>query len=100
MSQQQDDLIKLADAFFDNILYDAHCEYGSIGVDCKRPFGNSDVEADVLEIIGRKPEGDDGEGPCWASHQREYAAELYTQALVPFLRAEWKRLRVNGRADP
>lgn len=97
MNAQLDDLAKLADAFFDNLIYDPDCEYGSIGIDSKRPFGNSDVEGDVLEIIGRKPEGDDGEGACWASHQREYAASLYQDHLVPFLREEWKRRsRVNG----
>lgn len=32
--------------------YDGSCEYGSIGLDCKRPFGNSSVEYDIAEIIG------------------------------------------------
>ncbi len=89
MSQQQDDLAKLADAFFQNLLYDPHPEYGSIGLDGKRPFGNSDVEADVLRIIEAKPEGDDGDDPCWASHQRAYAASLYKEHLVPYLREQW-----------
>lgn len=95
MSKQDEDLAKLADAFFQNLAYDPHCEYGSIGVDCKRPFGNSDVNADILEIIGAKPEGDDGDGPCWASHQREYAASLYQQHLVPYLRKRWESV-ANG----
>jgi hypothetical protein len=28
------------------------CEFGSPAIDCKRPFGNSDVVADVNEILG------------------------------------------------
>lgn len=95
MNRQQEDLAKLANAFFDNLLYDPHCEYGSIGLDCKQPFGNSQVEADILEIIGARMQGDNGEGPCWASHQREYAASLYKEHLIPYLRQQWK-LSHNG----
>jgi hypothetical protein len=28
------------------------CEYGAPAVDCKRPYGNSDVEDDICEILG------------------------------------------------
>ena len=85
------DLAKLADAFFRNLEYDPDCEYGSIGVNCKRPFGNSDVEGDILEIIGAVMEGNDGEDDCWSRHQRQYAASLYQEQLVPYLQAEWKK---------
>jgi len=44
----QSDLKLLADAFYDNLCYDDSCEYGSIGVDCKRPFGNSFVCCYIL----------------------------------------------------
>lgn len=27
------------------------CEYGAPGIDCKRPYGNSDVEYDIAEIL-------------------------------------------------
>lgn len=30
------------------------CEFGAPGVDCKRPFGNSDVFGDIAEILGIK----------------------------------------------
>jgi hypothetical protein len=100
MNQTEKDLAKLADAFFDNIAYDPACEYGSIGLDCKRPFGNSSVEGDILEIIGAEMQGDDGDGPCWASHQREYAASLYQEKLVPYLREQWKRRADNGIREP
>jgi hypothetical protein len=28
------------------------CEYGAPAIDCKRPYGNSDVESDIAEILG------------------------------------------------
>lgn len=96
----KEDLPKLADAFFKNLTYDPHCAYGSIGVDCKRPFGNSDVEGDVLEIIGAVMEGNDGEDDCWSRHQRMYAAQLYQEHLVPYLQAEWKRRRDQEQTCP
>jgi len=29
-----------------------NCEFGSPSIDCKRPFGNSDVIGDMIEILG------------------------------------------------
>lgn len=77
MELAKEHLEKLALAVLANLSHQNDCEYGSIGTDCKRPFGNSDVEGDILEIIGVKPEGDDGDRECWSSKQREYAATLY-----------------------
>lgn len=82
---KEEDLIKLAHAFWENIGMN-HTEYGGIGLDPKRPFGNSDVEADILEVIGWEPEGDYGYGECYASYQREYARKLYHIELIPFLK--------------
>ena len=31
------------------------CEFGAPAIDCKRPYGNSDVIGDISEIIGIKP---------------------------------------------
>lgn len=87
------DLTKLADAFYEAIEYDDSCEYGSIGIDCKRPFGNSDVEVDVLEIIGAQRQGDDG---SFSEEQREYAATLYKVRLPQFLRHQWSAMRQSG----
>lgn len=28
------------------------CEYGAPAIDCKRPYGNSDVELDIAELLG------------------------------------------------
>lgn len=78
------DMERLETAFFDN-LYRNNDEYGGIGVDCKRPFGDSDVEGDILRIISAKPEG---EGGCWSEGQREYAAALYRN-LVPYLKRKY-----------
>lgn len=80
MELKQDDMLNLEKAFFQNLTR-IECEYGGIGVDCKRPFGNSDVEGDILEIIGAKPEGDDGDFECWSSKQRAYAAEMYASLI-------------------
>ena len=87
MELKQDDMLKLETAFFQNLTR-LECEYGGIGVDCKRPFGNSDVEGDILEIIGAKPEGDDGESECWSSKQRAYAAEMYS-SLIGWLQGKY-----------
>ena len=85
------DILILADVFYRELFFNDHCEYGSPTLDCKRPFGNSDVEADILEMLEWEPEGDDGYGPCYSSKQREYAKTLYTEELVPFLKAEWQK---------
>lgn len=87
MELKTEDMIKLEKAFFQN-LYRDECEYGAIGVDCKRPFGNSDVEGDILEIIGAVPEGDDGESECWSSTQRKYAAAMYS-GLIDWLKKKY-----------
>ena len=85
-----EDLKLLAKAVLDNLEYKNDCEFGSIGIDCKRPFGNSDVEPDMLEIIGWEMEGDDGEDPCYSSKQREYVYKLYTEKLSEFIKENAK----------
>ena len=81
----------LAVAFFCCIERREDGEYGSIGLDCKRPFGNGDVESDILEIIGVEPTGDDGDGPCWSSNQRKYAAGLYNE-LPKYLQRKFLKI--------
>ena len=85
MAFREDDMRKLARAFFEH-LQRGCCEYGGIGLDDKRPFGNSDVEGDILDLLGYEPKGDDGEEACWSSRQREYAADLYDD-LKPWLQS-------------
>lgn len=47
----QDHLALLARMTFD---WDDECEWGAVSSDPKRPFGNSNVEGDVSEILGRE----------------------------------------------
>jgi len=82
------DLEKLSQAFFGALERKYDGEYGAIGTDCKRPFGNSDVDGDILEIIGAFMEGDDGDSECWSSGQRAYAADLYN-SLPSYLRKKY-----------
>ena len=90
-----DDLNSLADAFFDNLVRD-NCEYGGIGVDSKRPFGNSDVSGDILEIIGAEPQGDDGNSTCFSSSQNSYADSLYDD-LIEHLQKCWNEYREKSK---
>lgn len=85
---KQQHLYELADAFFDNLEID-NCEYGGIGLNSKRPFGNSYVQGDIFEIIGIEPEENDDE---YTKLQEDYADELYSE-LIPFLQEKWKKFR-------
>lgn len=89
---KEKDLFKLATAFFENLQID-DCEFGGLGVDSKRPFGNSYVEGDILEIIGWETEGNDGEDDCYSFIQCQYARDLYYEDLIPFLREKWKQIK-------
>lgn len=90
------DLARLADAFFENLIVDKSCEFGSVGLDCKRPFGNSSVEQDMFEIIGLPPEfkcpncGDE-----WSKEQYEYVRDLYYVKLVPYLKEGHNKIEDN-----
>lgn len=50
----EDDMAKLADAFFDHLQLDKRSySPGGWGLDVKRPFGNSgDISPDIFDIIG------------------------------------------------
>lgn len=82
MDIKEEHMQKLAKAFFKNLQRD-NCEYGGIGVDSKRPFGNSSVEADILEIIGTasKCEMCGRESEEWSEMQYEYANKLYDNLI-------------------
>ena len=41
------------------------CEFGAPAIDCKRPYGNSDVYRDIAEIL---------EFPHWDEDEREYSS--------------------------
>ncbi len=55
------------------------CEYGAPAMDFKRPYGNSDVEIDVANILGWEPEGDDGYEKCFSSDQRDAARSIHLE---------------------
>lgn len=78
------DLLLLANAFYSNLMID-RCEYGGIGIDDKRPFGNSDVAFDMLEII----QWDSSDSESYRERQEDYVHELY-KSLIPFLQSKWK----------
>ena len=81
---EKKDLIKLANAFYENLQIGL-MEFGGIGLDDKRPFGNSDVPEDILEIIGEKRNSTDE----YSDSQIEYATYLYKIKLIPFLQKNW-----------
>ena len=84
------DIDVIAAAVIDALFVDT-CEYGAIGVDAKRPFGNSDVEGDMLQLLGCKPDGNDGEDECWSSQQREYVRDIYRRRVIPRIQETWKQ---------
>lgn len=92
ITQRRQDMFKLADAFFKNIQPSPD-ECQGIGIDGKRPFGNSYIAGDVLDIIAAKPGGEDG---AWSRAQEDYAYKLYDD-LARFLRATWRLSRMKGR---
>lgn len=69
-------LDKLAIAFFKNLEV-GRSEFGSIGLDAKRPFGNSSVEYDVLKIIE----------VMLSEELEEYARDLYFNRLIPHIQS-------------
>ncbi len=50
------------------------CEYGAPAIDPKRPYGNSDVEGDIADILGWKV-GEDG----LSEKQSEEASRLHLE---------------------
>ena len=85
-----EDLMILTNAFFENLQIDS-CEYGGIGLDSKRPFGNSSVTLDIMEMIGVEPEFNCRNcGAEYSEEQRDYADQLYHEKLIPFLKKQWE----------
>lgn len=62
-----------------------YCEYGAPAVNCKRPYGNSDVEADIAEILGWQYDEDDYDG--MPENLRGVAKDLHheMQTVLQFL---------------
>ena len=53
------------------------CEFGAPGLNCKRPYGNSDVFGDMARILGIKLQGDGGCEPT--DEQAAYMLKLHTE---------------------
>jgi hypothetical protein len=68
-----DDHLKLLERMY--VGWD-EMEYGAPAIDGKRPYGNSDVEADIAEILGWPEPDEDGEMP---DGQRERAERIHAE---------------------
>lgn len=76
------------------------CEYGAPAVDCKRPYGNSDVVSDICDILGWVV-GDDGPTEAQSRAARRIheqtlfvlmafvATESWGEGLFEVATAEW-----------
>ena len=53
------------------------CEFGAPAIDCKRPYGNSDVYGDIARILDIKQEGDDHES--YSEEQISYMSKLHNR---------------------
>lgn len=82
----------LEQAFFIHSRRNYDGEYGSIGLDSKRPFGSSYVQGDILKIIGVHLD----EGAEYSDEQHEYADKLYD--LLPKFTYEQYLRRMNETA--
>ena len=76
----KEDMRKLTIAFFENLGFSWWNE--SLGLDGKRPFGNSDFVGDILKIIGWQYEDEDEYGKCASQEQTDYAVDLYKNHLL------------------
>ena len=58
------------------------CEYGAPAIDCKRPYGNSGVEADIIKILGWEHlDEDDANEACRVIHsETEQALQILLAA--------------------
>lgn len=55
------------------------CEYGAPCINPKRPYGNSDVERDIAELIGYELECDDSGELVFSDVDRRYLRTLHKE---------------------
>lgn len=79
----------LAAAFWTNLAYNDGSCYGYVGLDDKRPFGNSNVVDDICDIIGLVPNTDEFGLVDYTSEQLNYAGKLYREDLIPYLKSKY-----------
>lgn len=70
---KEEHLKLLSAGYFD---FDGSCEYGSVGLDCKRPFGNSDVHRDMAKILGIKKLGKDDNDDYDGEYSDEQCSDM------------------------
>lgn len=63
-----------------NLRWD-DCEYGAPAIDCKRPYGNSDVELDIAEILGWELFVDQHDERHLTAVQSDLARRLHEETL-------------------
>lgn len=54
------------------------CEFGAPAIDCKRPYGNSQVYDDIAEILGITPVDKEGES-FFSDEQKELMDEIHLE---------------------
>jgi hypothetical protein len=87
MNNTKDEHLRLlAIAYYEVLEFLDPYNVGSPMLDCKRPFGNSGYEADILEIIEEEPEDEEDGDKVWSKAQYDYARELYTVDLTAYLK--------------
>jgi len=55
------------------------CEYGAPAIDCKRPYGNSDVEMEMVKILGYKVFEDGHGDKHLTKEQSDYLRKLHEE---------------------
>ena len=71
------------------------CEFGAPEIDPKRPYGNSDVEYDIAEILGITPEEMDDGYPSLSDDQRLFVRSLHANTSTAL-----QIVLTTGRFEP
>ena len=85
----RNDMLILADEFIRGLVENEYLEYGLYNR--KRPFGNPDIQSDILEMLDVMPPKKFGD---YTQEERDYAQALYL-ALGSFIMQEWEAMRKN-----
>jgi hypothetical protein len=85
MRDRNSDIKKIADAVVANLGF-IDAEFGGIGIDCKRPFGNSMAWFDLFEIIGLEPDREDGD---YSEEWFDYVSDIYRREVLPYIQKRW-----------
>ena len=86
MKEREKHMEILEKAFFDNLEYN-DIEFGTPWLHPKRPFGNSYVEGDILEMLEIEADSDEG----YSEKQDEYASDLFSDLV------EWLQKKYGSR---